>query len=328
MAPLLGLDSPLKQGIFASYVLLWVASHLLVYSSKLSGAPPYNATSVVLATEALKLTLAMSLYLYHDGGLAKLARDAASSPQLLLRYQIPALLYCVYNNLVYVNLASFDPATYNVLMQLRIVLTGVVYQFAFSKRLNRNQWLSVVLITAGCVAKESSKLFHGELRAGTGAAWLLLLVQMCCSIVAGVYNEVLLKGGGDAALVSTNLQNAYMYASSVAWNAVFLLLRGTLHEALAPENLRTIFSPTLLSVMMIMSSVGMVTGFFLKHLDSVLKAIAAACEVVFTTIASRVLFGTPLDAQACVATALVGWGVALYARPPRRDEYELIPAEG
>ena len=41
---------------------------------------------------------------------------------------MPALLYCVYNNLVYINLAAFDPGTYNVLMQLRIVITGFLYQ--------------------------------------------------------------------------------------------------------------------------------------------------------------------------------------------------------
>jgi len=29
-----GLDSSLKQGIFVGYVVLWVSSHLLVYSSK------------------------------------------------------------------------------------------------------------------------------------------------------------------------------------------------------------------------------------------------------------------------------------------------------
>ena len=47
----LGLDTPFKQGLFATYVLLWVSSHLLVYSSRRAGAPPYNPASVVLLTE-------------------------------------------------------------------------------------------------------------------------------------------------------------------------------------------------------------------------------------------------------------------------------------
>lgn len=48
---LLGLDTAQKRGIFAGYVLLWVSSHLLVYSSRRAGAPPYNPASVVLLTE-------------------------------------------------------------------------------------------------------------------------------------------------------------------------------------------------------------------------------------------------------------------------------------
>ena len=32
----------------------------------------------------------------------------------------------MYNNLLFINLASFDPGTYNVLIQLKIALTGVL----------------------------------------------------------------------------------------------------------------------------------------------------------------------------------------------------------
>ena len=64
---MLGLDSNLKRGIFATYVLLWVSSHLLVYGSRLAGAPAYNATSVVMLTETTKLLMAIGMYLVYDG---------------------------------------------------------------------------------------------------------------------------------------------------------------------------------------------------------------------------------------------------------------------
>ena len=128
MTGILGLDTPLKQGIFTLYVLLWVSSHLLVYRSNLADAPVYNATSVVLLTELVKLIIATGLYITHDGGVGMMMHSTLGSLPLLAKYSVPALLYCVYNNLVYVNLSFFDPGTYNVLMQLRIVLTGVAYQ--------------------------------------------------------------------------------------------------------------------------------------------------------------------------------------------------------
>eukprot|EP00913_Durusdinium_trenchii_P007203 g6774.t1 len=64
-----------------------------------------------------------------------------------------------------------------------------------------------------------------------------------------------------------------------------------------------------------MSSVGLVTGFFLKHLDSVLKAVASALEVVFTMLLGFLLFGAPLGLSGLTSATLVGAGVALYARP-------------
>lgn len=86
------------------------------------------------------------------------------------------------------------------------------------------------------------------LRASLGA-WLHLLVQMLCSVLAGVYNELLLK---DRGAVPTNLQNGYMYLSSILFNLLVLVLQGKLGEALALDNLRTISTPTILAIIAIM----------------------------------------------------------------------------
>ena len=61
------------------------------------------------------------------------------------------------------------------------------------------------------------------------------------------------------------------------------------------------------------------------------KTIAAALEVVGTTLASAALFGTPLNASALASALLVAGGVVLYSRPyasPERSastSYELLP---
>ena len=73
-----------------------------------------------------------------------------------------------------------------------------------------------------------------------------------------------------------------------------------------------------------MSSVGLVTGFFLRHLDSVLKAVASALEVILTMLASYFCFAIPLDGPAISASLLVGGGVALYACPRQLTAYERV----
>ena len=207
--------------------------------------------------------------------------------------------------------------SYNGLMQLRIPMTGLLHQLLFGTRLSANQWRAIGLITLGCVVRELAKLQAGGAAvAASSGAWALLLTQMSASVFAGVYNELLLKGGAPGPSVPTNLQNAYMYADSIACNILLLLWQGKFGEAVASSNVAVILAPHLLLVVGIMSTVGLVTGFFLRHLDTVRKAIASALEVLLTTMLSWALFGTPLDGYCLAAVSLVGYGIALYARTP------------
>ena len=68
--------------------------------------------------------------------------------------------------------------------------------------------------------------------------------------------------------VGTNLQNAYMYLNSIGCNLGFLLVNGTLHEATHADNLRAVCSPTVLAIVAIMASVGMVTTRALQPLTN------------------------------------------------------------
>ena len=60
-----------------------------------------------------------------------------------------------------------------------------------------------------------------------------------------------------------------------------------MQEAVHPDNLRTVCSPTVLAIVAIMASVGMVTGYFLKVLDSVLKSVASAVEVPYCALCAK-----------------------------------------
>ena len=104
---------------------------------------------------------------------------------------------------------------------------------------------------------------------------------------AGLYNELLLKSGQDATgqKVSTNLQNAFMYTASILWLLLYLGVQGKLRDAVSAENLQGVARPVVVCIILIMSSVGTVTGFFLKYLDSVRKAVAGAVEVALATLA-------------------------------------------
>ncbi len=62
--------------------------------------------------------------------------------------------------------------------------------------------------------------------------------------------------------------------------------------------------------------VGLVTSYFLKDLNSILKAIASALELVFTAVAAFLVLGIPIYWNTAVAVAVVSYAVVLYSRNP------------
>lgn len=66
--------------------------------------------------------------LYCSDSIRSLAIEVTKSKQLCIRYLIPSFLYCIYNNLAFINLSTFDPTTYYLLLQLRVVITGILFQ--------------------------------------------------------------------------------------------------------------------------------------------------------------------------------------------------------
>ncbi len=184
---------------------------------------------------------------------------------VMCRYLVSAALYCAYNNLSYVSLAVFDPTTYFMFLQVRLLLTGVVYQCLFDRRLTRTQWGSLLLVTVGCMvqkmelpqethkptASPDSSSPNGNLAEGVvveeeeeesklltvGFGLVFILIQVCCSVFAGVYNEKLLKTHGDLHIMA---QNAFMYVDSIACNAALLAAFGELSTAFNAEALQSI----------------------------------------------------------------------------------------
>ncbi|KAA0195301.1 hypothetical protein HAZT_HAZT002093 [Hyalella azteca] len=133
----------------------------------------YNITTAVLLVELLKLTATSAFYLTRDS-FAHLVEQIFHYRTALALYLVPGVLYCLSNNLTFTNLSHFDPTTYLLLMQLRVLVTGLIYQnipttaqchnshsnystavqILFKRNLSRIQWISLLVLTIGCAVKQ------------------------------------------------------------------------------------------------------------------------------------------------------------------------------
>ncbi|KAH8271795.1 hypothetical protein KR044_005548, partial [Drosophila immigrans] len=329
--------------IFLLYMSLFIGQGIFVTASQeTNNSYSYNTVTVVLLTEILKLIVSACLYC-RENNLRSLVRDVHKDRQVLALYMVPAFLYCLYNNLAFVNLATFDPTTYYLLLQLRVVVTGVLFQIIFKKYLSRRQWISLLLLTLGCMLKQVDlNSFYSDANDDSEAAALqagaetvaataktlgknmtgfdfsfsavFILAQTICSCLAGVYNEYLLKDKG--ADVNIFVQNVFMYLDSIVCNAVILLLRGELLDAFSAHNLSSIMRFSVLIIIVNNAAIGIVTSFFLKYMNSILKTFASALELLFTAVLCYFLFAIPIYMNTALAIAVVSYAIYLYTQSP------------
>lgn len=199
---------------------------------------------------------------------------------------------------------------------------GRLFQVIFKKQLNRKQWISLLLLTIGCMLKQLNFTEEDPLRPAVkkmGALdfninALFILVQVICSCLAGVYNEYLLKEKG--ANVNIFVQNIFMYLDSIICNSFMLLFQDNVSEALSSENLSKLFHFKVLIIMINNSAIGIITSFFLKTLNSILKTFASALELLLTAVLSYLLFGIPIYINTVLAIFTVMIAIYLYSQSP------------
>lgn len=190
--------------------------------------------------------------------------------------------------------------------------------------MNRNQWMSLIFLTLGCVIKEyghdskssptSSSSTASPLAAYLNPHLLLILVQVFSSCFAGVYNEYLLKEKGVD--VHIMLQNVFMYLDSIVCNAVVLGFKGGLTSTFEPANIAAIMQPGVLIIIVNNAAIGIVTSLFLRNLNSILKTFASALELMFTAVLCWIIFGITIDMYTVVAIFIVSAATVLYAQKP------------
>ncbi|XP_014210129.1 UDP-galactose transporter senju [Copidosoma floridanum] len=301
--------------IFVLYITLFVNQGIIITWSQKQGKYDYSIVIVVLMTEVLKLVCSTLLYC-KDNSLQSLVQEVLKHKRVLLLYMVPSSLYCLYNNLSFVNLAAFDPPTYFLLLQLRVVVTGIIFQVVFKKTLSKKQWVSLVLLTLGCMIKHLNIDYDNALpkiNFHLNINIIFIFIQTICSCLAGVYNEYLLKEGSN---INIFVQNVFMYIDSILCNVVVLLIQGNLLEAFNDAGPHIFMDPKVILIMFNNMAIGIVTSFFLKNLNSIVKTFASALELVFTAILCWLFFGIPIYLSTAIAIALVSYAVILYSQNP------------
>jgi UDP-sugar transporter A1/2/3 len=297
-----------KFGIIGAMITLYSLQSLLITASKSGGASySYDPNSAVLMTEFTKAIIAGSLLLRTHS--ENPSQTKVTVDKTAFRYAIPALLYAIHNNLVFLGLVYLDAPTYQLLNNIKIIITGLLYRAFLKKPLRMVQWIGLgVLMLGQMVATIDVTGSGGSAEKSQTFLMGVFVMGVLASMsgMAGVYNEFLLKGSSD----STHWQNLQLYMFSV----FFCSLQFIYHRVFGSSNKGFFegFEYMTWAVILTSATMGQAVSFVLKYTNNITNRFATAGSLLLTTFGSYVLFGTEVQVPFYLGVGLIGLAFALY----------------
>ncbi|KAI1637903.1 nucleotide-sugar transporter-domain-containing protein [Biscogniauxia mediterranea] len=155
------LGMPMKQVSLITLTFQNSALILIMHYSRMmppSGDHRYFTSTAVLLTEVIKLAMCLTFAIYD------VSRSLApSTPATVIFEQIynlvfsgdswklaiPATLYTLQNTLQYVAVGNLDPVHFQILYQLKILITAVFTVTMLGRAISPKRWIALVILTVG-----------------------------------------------------------------------------------------------------------------------------------------------------------------------------------
>nr|XP_033783726.1 probable UDP-sugar transporter protein SLC35A4 [Geotrypetes seraphini]XP_033783727.1 probable UDP-sugar transporter protein SLC35A4 [Geotrypetes seraphini]XP_033783728.1 probable UDP-sugar transporter protein SLC35A4 [Geotrypetes seraphini] len=285
-------------------VIIYGSHGPLITLCKVDGTVPFRSSSVVLLIEASKLVLSFVFMLIWD-------RDSFQAPwswHLAAPFALPALLYGVNNNLVVLIQQFMDPSTYQVLSNLKISTTAVLYSIFLHQRLTLRKWFALFLLTVAGVCYAYGGLQDHQDPAANMQPYITLpgfgMVFIYCLIsgLSAVYTELILKTQN----VPLNVQNLFLYSFGIVLNL-------GANVAYSPgAGFFDGFSFWVLVIIASQALNGLIMSLVLKHSSNIARLFIISSSLLVNGLLSFLLFGLQLTGLFFLAILLISLSVYLY----------------
>lgn len=194
--------------IAALLTILTSSQGILTTLSQSNGGYKYDYATVPFLAEAFKLAVS-GLLLWRECQ-NSFPRRMTTEWKSVRLYPIPSIIYLIHNNVQFATLTYVDTSTYQIMGNLKIVTTGILFRLFLQRKLSYLQWMAIVLLAIGtttsqvkgCGESLCESLFSAPIQ-----GYMLGILSACLSASAGVYTEFLMKKNND----SLYWQNVQLY---------------------------------------------------------------------------------------------------------------------
>lgn len=235
---------------------------------------------------------------------------------------VPACLYIVQNNLLFIALSYLDAATYQVTYQLKILTTAFFSVCILRKHLDLTKWGSLLVLTCGVSLVQLSGLVDEddgdnpnsilEEKANNDKFIGLFCIVGACVLsgLAGVYLELVLKYSKPSVWVRNIQLSLFSLVPGIF--AVFWTDGSTVME----KGFFYGYTPIVWLVVVLQACSGLIVALVVKYADNILKGFATSISIVLSSIITMVLFSFDPSAQWILGASLVIFSTLLYSYTP------------
>ncbi|XP_039144145.1 CMP-sialic acid transporter 1 [Dioscorea cayenensis subsp. rotundata] len=303
--------------VAALLTLLTSSQGILTTLSQTNGRYRYDYATIPFLAEIFKL-LVSSFLLWQEC-------KGSSPPRMTTEWKtvrlfpIPSIIYLVHNNVQFATLTYVDPSTYQIMGNLKIVTTGILFRLFLKRKLSNLQWMAIVLLAVGtttsqvkgCGEATCDSIFSSPIQ-----GYILGLVSACLSALAGVYTEYLMKKNND----SLYWQNVQLYTFGAIFNMLRLLwddFRIGFDKGPWWQRLFNGYTLTTWLVVLNLGSSGLLVSWLMKYADNIIKVYATSMAMLLTMIISIYLFSFQPTIQLFLGITICMMSVHMYFAPPQ-----------
>lgn len=283
---------------------------MLVHMAKDStGKFAFSPIAVNLLVEIAKTLFALGTLIAYGSGrpgpplyrsFTSFARDASHNRLLI----VPAALYAVNNYLKFAMQLYFKPTTAKMLSNLKIIVIALLMRSVMRRSFSVYQWEALFLLVAGITVNQLNYCASGSKADAdmfSPAAIIYTLGSITVPSLASVYNEFALKRHMETSVL---LQNFFLYFYGACFNFLGLLAL-MVSGSLAPGSILTGFRGVTVLLVINNALQGILSSFFFKFADTILKKYSSTIATIFTGLMSAVMFGHTLTLNFCLGVSIV-----------------------
>jgi len=286
--------------------------------------PLFSTASVIVMQELMKLLICIFIIFHqnHYSIAASLKHIKSGSPmKIMISAVVPSILYVFQNTLIYIGISNIEAGMFQILSQLKILITGILLVIILKKVLTKTKWAAIFTLFIGVCIVQLSKTNEP---AGDASDKMNPTLGLTASIgaalasgFAGVYMESIMKGVQSKEMEnvpqSVWLKNIHLSS----WGIAFAYIAANFKDG-AQFNEWGFFhgyDSCVWGIVAFQAGGGILVGLILKYLDSILKGFATSISCVMTTIIGIYLFGEEVSMQFWGGAAIVLASVWLYGQP-------------